>query len=228
MNLHEQVAMRILSFLIILLWLHVPVVHAQGVSVPTAQECRVAANKLGSDPHSAAYRWALTEGRLAKCGAIGAAVLAQVLGQADALTDTIALGGLEFSASTNRSPVIFRAALATAGAKTAGVQARELSLRVLLRQYNIEVALPASAYSARPSAACISHLVLHAAYNSSEPLQPDSRQRIIELSDRIAGDEDEPQVLRNLARCLNYTIKHINPWSPGMDEIWIDEPSSSP
>jgi hypothetical protein len=48
------------------------------------------------------------------------------------------------------------------------------------------------------------------------------------LSDRIADDGDEPQVLRNLARCLGYTIKHIRPWSPGTDEIWIDEPSTSP
>ncbi len=202
---------------------------AQGMppDPPTPHECRTAANKLNSDPRSAAHRWALTEGRLAECGAAGAAALAQELSRVDAAADTVALRAYFFAASANRSREIVDAALGVAANRAAGPRARALSLHLLVRQHNIQVAIPWNGVEALTRVRgkpCMPELVLHAEYKSLHELPTDYQTRIIRVLDQIAADATEAAFLRELSRCTVEIIRHIRPWQSDGDDLWVEEP----
>lgn len=176
---------------------------------PTAHECRVVANKLGSDPHSQAFRDALVYGPLAACGDIGGRALADALWRTRAVTDTALLAALGREATMMRSPHVFEAALEVAADRTASVPARASSLLVLLgqedentivgRSWGENLIIPVGEF-------CQGASITDVQYLSQAPLPADHRTRVSNLLTRMAEDGTEPLLLRQLAHCISREI----------------------
>ena len=77
---------------------------------PTAHECRVLANQLGSDPRSEAFRRALGA-NIAGCGDIGAAAVANAFLAARSVRDAGFADRFQLAIAYNRSPVLLKALL---------------------------------------------------------------------------------------------------------------------
>lgn len=188
--------------------------HAQ-TYVPSAQECRVAANKLASNPRSEAHRWAITYGRLSECGDIGAKALAAEIRRLSAGDDLHDLQRLALDASLNRHPEIWRAALDVAQRRGAWLPARVASLQILLRQHDVRTALEGGLQrliSERMGPLCRVDVVPHVSYSSEAPLPADYRQRMEAAMSQIAADAVEPGVMRDLARCVGRSVHGIGSW----------------
>jgi hypothetical protein len=164
---------------------------------------------------------------LAECGAAGAAALAQELSRVDATVDTVALRAYFFAASANRSRDIVDAALRVAADRSAGPRARALSLHLLVRQHNIQVALPWNGVEALTRARerpCMPELVLHAEYKSLGELPTGYQTRVLRVVNQIAANPTEAASLRELSRCTVEIIRHIRPWQPDGHDLWVEEP----
>lgn len=199
------------TLLIVLLLDGVGSVEAQRIpgSPPSDHECRVAANKLGSDPHSQAFRDALEYGPLAGCGEIGGRALADALRRTRTLSDTSVLTWLGAEAWQMRSPHVFEAALEVAGDRAASVPARASSLLVLLGQekegalldapWQQNLVVPVGRF-------CGVRTSSHFEYHSEAPLPADHRARVEGLLSRIMEDKGEPILLRELAHCIHRVL----------------------
>lgn len=177
---------------------------------PTAQECRTAANKAGSSPNSEAYRWAMTQGRLAECGSVGAEAIATNLRSAHTVADSLILQSLLLSAATNRHPAILEAALDIVADGAARLQVRVMALEVVLRQHDVQSAFGGSRadlFTVRVGRLCRLTFVEHASYTSSEPLRADYRAHVAAVLARVAADTREPPVLRDLAACVGRAVQ---------------------
>lgn len=207
---------RILSFVaaLLMLWLTAacaPLLRAQeprGGS-PTPRECHVLANKLGSNPHSEAFRQALA-GPLAACGEIGARAIATALRVVRTVEDSAITYPLIFNVSHNRSPIILDAVLNVAEDRSATVPVRVAALIGALRQHRV-----ASTFGGTPrdlatrpmGRLCYIVSVDHARYLSEAPMPAGYEQTILASMRRIADDGGSPTVVRDLARCVADVIQ---------------------
>jgi len=192
-----------------------PELRAQSTP-PTAQDCRVAANKLASNPHSEAYRWALAYGRLAECGDVGARALAGAILEASGTRDLHLLQQMTLAASLNRHPAIWGAALDIAQRRSATVPARVASLQILLRQHDVAIALEGGLQrltSERMGPFCRVDVVPHGEYRSLAPLPLDYRERVEAATLRISEDPAEVTLIRDLAACVGRAVRGFGEWT---------------
>ena len=209
--------MRTLSMFlsVVALVLCPPPLLAQSTA-PSAQECRVAANKLGSDAHSEAFRWALAYGRLAECGDVGARAIGGAIMEASAISDLRLLQQMTLAASLNRHPVIWEAALEVAQRRSATVPARVASLQILLRQHDVASALEgglARLSAERMGRLCRVDVVPHAEYRSLASLPQDYLQRMEAATARISADPAESALIRDLAACIGKAVRGFGEWT---------------
>jgi len=185
-------------------------------SAPTPHECRVAANKLASNPRSEAFRWALARGRLAECGEIGAEALAGAIRAGASVRDIRLLQQLTLTASLNQSPAILRAALDVAQMNTAEIPSRVASLNIVLRQHDPALALEGGLQrlaSEPMGRLCRVDFIPHARYFSSTPLPSDYRGEVKAAMSRVATRAGELAVIRDLALCVGEAIDGFGEWS---------------
>lgn len=183
---------------------------------PTAQECRVAANKLASNPHSEAYRWALAYGRLAECGDVGARALASAIQASSTTRDLHLLQQMTLAASLNRHPAILSAALDIAQRRSATVPARVASLQILLRQHDVTMTLEGGLQrltTERMGRFCRVDVVPHGAYGSLAALPLDYRERVGAATSRISEDQAEGSLIRDLAACVGRAVRGLGEWT---------------
>lgn len=187
-----------------------PAIHAQGASPrPDEQECRVLANRLGADPHSEAYRTALTSGLLASCGRVGATAIARTLERYSTSGDSITLNGLRFNAGHVRDPAILDAAQTVVESGSARLPYRILALEILLRQVDVESAFRGSITAletAHVGQFCVIDYVGRDAYRSEQAMPPDLVGRIARVTAAVAESASNPQVLRDLAACVHRAV----------------------
>ena len=178
--------------------------HAHGATRPTVQECRVLANKLGSNPRSEAFRQALRS-NLAACGNVGAEALANALGAAKSVEEPGFAGSFRFLVAYNRSPIVLDALLAVAEDRTAAPAMRIMAIEGVLRQHALESGFSEGPeeLSARPMGRlCRIVLIEHAGdYKSATALPPGSGQASATRLRRIADDAGTPQGVRDAAKC---------------------------
>lgn len=183
---------------------------------PTAQDCRVAANKLASDPHSEAYRWALAYGRLAECGDVGARALAGAVQASSTTRDLHLLQQMTLAASLNRHPAIWGAALDIAQRRSATVPARVASLQILLRQHDVATTLEGGLQrltTERMGRFCRVDVVPHGTYRSLAALPLDYRERVEAATSRISEDPAEVTLIRDLAACVGRAVRGFGEWT---------------
>ena len=198
---------------IVLLGACAPATRAQmpARTPPTAHDCRVAANRAASNPNSEAYRWAVTQGRLAECGSVGAEATAAHLRSANTLGDSLLLQGVMLNAATNRHPALLEAALEVVQDREARLPVRVMALEVVLRQHDVQSAFAGSRdalFTEPVGRFCRVTYVEHATYQSSTPLPADYPARVAETLTRLAADTREPAVLRDLAACVGRALQH--------------------
>lgn len=187
-----------------------PAIHAQAAnSRPDKQECRVLANRLGADPHSEAYRGALTSGLLASCGSVGATAVAEALVRSATSGDSVTLNALRFTAGHIRDPAILNAAERVVENGSARLPYRILALELLLRQVDVESAFRgsiAALESANVGQFCVIDYVGRDAYRSEQAMPPDYVSRITGITAAVTGNASNPQVLRDLAACVHRAV----------------------
>jgi hypothetical protein len=164
----------------------------------------VLANKLGSNPHSEAFRQALS-GPLAACGSIGAEAIARALQAAKSVEDSAVTHPLAFDVAHNRSPVVLAAVLSVADDRTASVPMRIVALIGALRQRTISAGFGGSIseLASRPMGRlCRIGPVEHSVYHSEAALPAGYEVTIVSTMRRIADDQGSPVAIRDLARCV--------------------------
>jgi hypothetical protein len=177
---------------------------SHGPNPGTPHGCQVAINRLSADPHSAAFRSALIEGRLHTCGAAGAQATADVLRRLRTSTDDGLLNFLIYPASYNRHSAVLDAALDVAADPQASIDSRALALLIAMRQHNVTIAFAGgigTLLNDPPGKGCLPAAVFGAAYVSQAPLPADYRQRIEAVASRIASDPGDPPPLKKFAGC---------------------------
>jgi hypothetical protein len=179
---------------------------------PDAQECRVLANKLASNPHSAAFREALTS-NIAACGESGAAAIASAMRAAKEVQDANLADSFRFPAAYNRNAQVLESALDVAADRNASVPMRILGLEAALRQHRLSEALGdrISDLSTRPMGRiCRLTLVEHAGeYKSASELPAGYEQSIVSRMRQIAADEGSPRTVRDVAQCIADRIERL-------------------
>jgi hypothetical protein len=170
---------------------------------PDAQECRVLANKLASDPHSAAFREALRS-NIAACGQSGAAAIATAMRAAKGVQDANLADSFRFPAAYTRNAQLLETALDVAADRSASVPMRILAMEAALRQHRISEALGdrISDLTARPMGRiCRITFVEHAGeYKSAGELPVGYEQSIVSQMRQIAADEGSPRTVRDVAQ----------------------------
>lgn len=177
---------------------------SHGPNPGTPHGCQVAINRLSADPHSAAFRSALIEGRLHLCGAAGAEATADVLRRLRTSTDDALLNFLIFPASYNRHSAVLYTALEVAADPQASIDARALALLIAMRQHNVTIAFEGGIGTLLrdpPGKGCLPDGVFGAGYVNQAPLPADYRSRIEAVASRIADNPDEPPALKKFAAC---------------------------
>jgi hypothetical protein len=165
----------------------------------------VLANKLASDPHSAAFREALRS-NIAACGESGAAAIATAMRAAKGVQDADLADSFRFPAAYNRNAQVLEAALDVAADRNASAPMRILAMEAALRQHRLSEALGdrISELITRPMGRiCRLTLVEHAGdYKSASELPAGYEQSIISQMRQIAADEGSPRTVRDVAQCV--------------------------
>lgn len=179
---------------------------------PDAHECRVLANKLASDPHSAAFREALRSD-IAACGESGAAAIATAMRAAKGVQDPNLADSFRFPAAYNRNAQILASALDVAADPSASAAMRLVAMEAALRQHRLGEALSdrISEVIDRPMGRiCRLTAVEHAGeYKSAGQLPAGYEQSIISRMRQIAADGGSPQAVRDVAQCVADWIEQV-------------------
>lgn len=184
-----------------------------GAQAPSEPDCQVAVRRLGSAPHSAAFRWAVTHGRLSRCGALAVPELVSAFHRAAETGDIPTLEALTYDLSHNRHPAIVSAAAGVAENRSMPVSSRAVALQVMLRQFDVSRAVAAELV--RPVGRfCFPDVILHDRYGSETPLSPGDLERIRSTVARLANDETETVLIRELAACVGRGLS-AEPWDDG-------------
>jgi hypothetical protein len=172
---------------------------------PDAHECRVMANKLASNPHSAAFREALRS-NIAACGESGAAAIATAMRAARGVEDANLADSFRFSAAYNRNAQVLESALDVAADRNASVAMRILAMEAALRQHRLSEALSdrISELTTRPMGRICRFTAVEDAgeYKSAGELPTGYEQAIISRMRQIAADGGSPQTVRDIAQCV--------------------------
>jgi hypothetical protein len=182
-----------------------PSLRGQEAPAPDAQECHVLANKLASDPRSAAFRQAISS-NIAACGETGAAAIATAMRAAKGVEDADLADSFRFPAAYNRNAQVLETALEVATDRNASVPMRILAMEAALRQHRLSEALGdrISELTTRPMGRiCRFTFVLHAGeYKSASELPAGYAQSIVARMRQIAADEGSPRTVRDVAQCV--------------------------
>ena len=185
--------------------------HAQGGNWPDRQECQATLNKLASDPHSAAFGWALTYGKPSACGAEGGVTMARVLRKdIRRIADVGFLDAFVLQASANRHPAIFDAALATARDRTVPTAIRVGAIQIALGQHDARYLIPrnldAPARDPRAERICAFDMALELGFQSEQPLPGDYRARLLREMQSLVAESGAPIAVRRSAYCVVYIL----------------------
>jgi hypothetical protein len=190
---------------------------------PTAHDCRVAANKLASNPHSEAYRWALAYGRLAECGDVGARALAGAVQGSSATRDLhllqemtlaapdpAAMEPIVWAATRLRDASVYETALAIVSDPTASVAARVQAIRILSAQLDPQQGGTSASYEyyagsrITKTGVSVDGLVATAdeAVFTGRALPSEALARAEQVVRRVAADPGTPQPVLNAVATL--------------------------
>lgn len=172
--------------------------------------CRAVANHLDADPHSEAFRWALTYGRAGQCGAGASLALVQIL---DARGEDLVRAGLVdaavLQAAANRHPQVFEAALTLAADPTRSSAIRVAATQLALSEYDIGYRLPQD-WIASPApgshGTCPFSIAIAYDYASETPLPSDARSRLLATRKMMQSAAGAPDAVRRAAPCVEYIL----------------------
>lgn len=178
---------------------------------PTAEECdaAVAALNAGS-PTGAGWE------RIAQCGSAGVTALGNALWNARSSVDSVYLLALHSAASKVRHTTIFGTAREVASSTSASLDARMMSLLLLLSQHERTLGRRSSEtwqtfVTVPMGASCRLAAQTEAEYLTAAALPSDYIERMAATTEPIMNSTSAPAALRDLARCVRTIIADTLP-----------------
>jgi hypothetical protein len=173
--------------------------HERQDSVHLRNKCRLAIQIVSTGHPAPHQEWAV--GFVRACGTDGARAFARMLESLRTSSDSALLRTVTFAGRSIRDRTVFQTAEVIAADPGASEFARAYAFRVLTWLVNPAADLEQFDPWAGPELACSPGLLLHPVTFEGEPLPPDYRERVRELSLRVFRDRSIPDPIRYSARC---------------------------